>query len=66
MFVGKALIPVKSDDCNVCHKQSTEVVIPNGERVKDDSEKLSVWQQIQHQNLEAEFYLYRYMYFTHC
>lgn len=31
---------------------------------QDVSEKPSVWQQVQHQNSEAESYLHRYMYFT--
>ena len=35
-------------DCNLCHKQNATVVIPNGEKIKDVSEKLIVWQQIQH------------------
>lgn len=33
---------------------------------QDVSEKPSVWQQVQHQNSEAESYLHRYMYFTNC
>lgn len=37
-------------DCNLCHKQNTTVVIPNGEKIKDVLEKLSVWQQIRHWN----------------
>lgn len=40
------------------------LVIPNGERIEDVSEQLSVWQQRWHQNSEAVPYLYRYMYFT--
>lgn len=41
----------KKDDCKLCHQLNTTVVIPNGERVQDVSEKLSVWQQRRHQNL---------------
>lgn len=64
MFLGTVIIPVEQNGCQLCHKQNTAVVIPNGGKVKDISEQLRVWQQVQHQNSEAEFYLYKYTYFT--
>lgn len=36
----------KKDDCDLCHKRNTMVVIPSGERIKDVSDKLNVRQQI--------------------
>lgn len=53
----------KKEDCNLCHKQNTTAVIPNGGRTRCLREAQCL-AATRHQNSEVVSYLYRYMYFT--
>lgn len=61
---GMAFIPVKEGGLSFMPQTKYYGCNSKWREDQDVSEKPSVWQQVQHQNSEAESYLHRYVYFT--
>lgn len=61
---GMVFIPVKEGGLSFMPQTKYYGCNSKWREDQDVSEKPSVWQQVQHQNSEAESYLHRYVYFT--